>query len=186
MLRALAEGERDATLLAEMKHRRVRASAEELADALNGELSEAHRLVLRQHLDHIEFLEGQRTQLELQLRVETEAHRAVIERLCRMPGINLMAAYSILAEVGVQAAAFPTARQLASWAGLCAGRNESAEVSTHNRCAKGNRFVRCLLTQIAHAASRTKGTYCEDLFGRLSKRIGTQNALWAVAHRILA
>ena len=45
--------------------------------------------------------------------------------------------------------------------------------------------MRSLLAQIAHAATRTKGSYWEDLFGRLAKRLGVQKALWAVAHRLL-
>lgn len=185
MLRALAEGTADAVVIAEMKDRRVRASVEELTDALDGRLGGAHRLVLRQHLDRIEWIERQRMELEQELSRETAAHREVIERLCAVPGMNLMAAYHVLAEIGPEAAAFASARQLASWAGVCPGRQESAEVSRSNRCAKGNRFVRSLLAQIAHAASRTKGSYWEDLFARLSKRIGMQKALWAVAHRML-
>lgn len=185
MLRALAEGSADARAIAEMKDRRVRASVEELCDALNGNLAPAHRLILRQHLDRIEWIEQQRAELEQQLVLETAAHREVVERLCAVPGVNAMAAYHVLAEIGPQAAAFASARQLASWAGVCPGRQESAEVSRSNRCPKGNRFVRSLLAQIAHAASRTKGSHWEDLFSRLSKRIGVQKALWAVAHRLL-
>ena len=185
MLRALAEGKTDTTAIADLKDRRVRASVEELKDALNGKLGEAHRLILRQHLDRIELIECQRLELEQHLAAETAAQLEIVERLCAVPGINVMAAYHILAEIGPEANAFPSARQLASWAGVCPGRNESAEVSRNNRCAKGNRFVRSLLAQIAHAATRTKGSYWEDLLARLSKRLGLQKALWAVSHRML-
>jgi transposase len=185
MLRALANGTTDPMVIAELKDRRIRASTEELMDALNGKLGEAHRLILRQHLDRIEVIERQRLELEQHLMAETAAQVEIIQRLCAVPGINVMAAYHILAEIGPEANAFPSARQLASWAGVCPGRNESAEVSRSDRCAKGNRFVRSLLAQIAHAATRTKGSYWEDLLARLSKRLGLQKALWAVAHRML-
>lgn len=185
MLDALVAGKLDAAAIAQLKHCNVRASTAELTDALDGRLSETHRLVLGQHLEDIDLLVRQRCELEQRLKAETAAHCEVIQRLCEVPGINLIVAYTILAEIGPGVAAFRSARQLASWAGLCPGRNESAEVIKSTRCAKGNRFVRSLLTQIAHAASRTKGSYWEELFARMSRRIGVNKALWAVAHRLL-
>jgi transposase len=184
MLDALVAGKLDAAAIAQLKHCNVRASTAELTDALDGRLSETHRLVLGQHLEHIDLLVRQRCELEQRLKAETAAHCEVIQRLCEVPGINLIAAYTILAEIGPGTAAFRSARQLASWAGLCPGRNESAEVIKSTRCAKGNRFVRSLLTG-DRARRLAKGSYWEESFARMSRRIGVNKALWAVAHRLL-
>lgn len=81
--------------------------------------------------------------------------------------------------------ALPSAGPLASWVGVCLGRQESASTSRSNRCAKGNRFVRALAHQIVHVPSTTKGSNWEGLFERRQNRPGPNNELWAVAHRML-
>jgi len=42
-----------------------------------------------------------------------------------------------------------------------------------------------VLNQCAWAAVRTKDTYWQHLFRRLTAKIGVNQALWAVAHRLL-
>ena len=70
-------------------------------------------------------------------------------------------AQQILAEAGANAAAFPSAKNLASWVGVCPGEEQSAEVSKSARSPKGNRNLRRLLNQAAHAAVKTKGSVFE-------------------------
>ena len=185
ILRALAEGHSDAAALAQMCDRRVRASQRERVDALDGRLPEAHRLVLRQHMDRIEMLEAQRAELQRKLEELLQEWVPAVRRLAAVPGMNVVAAQHLIAEIGPDVAAFPSPAQLASWVGVCPGRQESAGVSRNNRCAKGNRFVRALICQIAHAASRTKGSRWEALFQHWQRRLGRNKALWAVAHRML-
>ncbi|MBV8897289.1 MAG: transposase [Acidobacteriaceae bacterium] len=67
----------------------------------------------------------------------SEQQQAATERLCAVPGISLTSAFQIVAKVGPQAKTFCAPGKPASWAGLCPGRNESAGVSTSNRCAGG-------------------------------------------------
>src|SRR5438876_6985525 len=50
--------------------------------------------------------------------------------------------------------------------------------------AKGNRYLRRLLCQIAWGAIHTKDTFFAGLFARLKPRIECKGAAWAVAHRI--
>jgi Transposase IS116/IS110/IS902 family len=92
-------------------------------------------------------------------------------RLAELPGLGIDSAQQIIAEVGPQAAAFPSAAQLASWVGVCPGREESAGVSSSDRSAKGNRSMRRLLNQLAHAAVRKEDCQLQIVF-RLSARLG--------------
>jgi transposase len=80
---------------------------------------------------------------------------------------------------------FPTAAQCASWAGLCPGQNESAGVNKSARTKKGNRYLRCYLTQSAWAASHTKEGYLRALFYRIKASRGWSKAIVALAHKIL-
>ena len=48
-------------------------------------------------------------------------------------------AASGIAEVGVDAEAFPSAGEFASWCGACPGSAVSAEENYSSRCPKGNR-----------------------------------------------
>jgi transposase len=101
-----------------------------------------------------------------------------------IPGIGATAAQEILAEIGPQASAFPSAPQLASWVGVCPGSQESAGQNYSGRSAKGNRFLRRVLCQAAQAAARTNGSHLQAFFKRLVVRLGYVKAIWALAHRI--
>src|SRR5437588_11280024 len=111
--------------------------------------------------------------------------KQAVARLCRVRGGRRDAAHQILAELGPTAAAFPSAPQACSWVGACPGREESAGQSTSNRAPKGNRPMRRLLNQCASAAVKTKDSFFQHLFRRLTPRLGVKKAIWAVAHRLL-
>lgn len=113
-----------------------------------------------------------------------KAHQDAIVRLAELPGLGIDSAQQIIAEIGPRAAAFPSAAQLASWVGVCPGLQESAGVSSSDRSAKGNRSMRRLLNQLAHAAVRKEDCQLQIVFRRLSARLGYAKAVWAIAHRL--
>jgi transposase len=75
--------------------------------------------------------------------------------------------------------------QLASWAGLCPGNNESAGKRKSSHITKGNVYLKTALVEAANAAARAKGTYLRDKFYRLKARRGYKRAAVAIAHKIL-
>ena len=105
--------------------------------------------------------------------------------LMSIPGIGERAAIGILAEIGISMQQFPTAGHLASWAGVCPGQKESAGKRLSGKTRKGNPWLRCLLVQAAHSASRQKQCYLAEQYRRLAKRRGAKRAAIAVAHSIL-
>jgi transposase len=182
MLEALLAGVTNPVELAALGDRRLQASQEQLADALSGRLTEAHRLVLRLFLGQIDQIEQHLAELDQALAKALAAHQDAIARLCEIPGINVRTAQYVIAETGPCAAVFESAGKLASWVGICPGQQESAGMSVSTRSAKGNWMLRRTLSQIAWAAVASKGSEAQRRFQAWRPRLGTQKAIWAVAH----
>jgi transposase len=184
ILHALAGGETDATKLAALGDQHLRCGRAVLADALSGSMSALQCSLLHQLLERIDLIDRQIQQLNHSTAEQMQAQQQAIVRLIEVPGIGVEAAHQILAEIGPQAAAFPSGRKLASWIGVCPGSHESAAENHSGRCAKGNRFLRRVLCQAAQAAVHKKGSHLQSLFRRLIVRLGYVKAIWAVAHRL--
>lgn len=108
-----------------------------------------------------------------------------ISLLITVPGISWRIAQSVVAEIGTDMSRFPTASHLASWAGLSPGNYESAGKRKSGRTTKGNVWLQSDLVQAAWAAVRTKGSYAQAQYRRLSPRRGAKRAIVAVAHSLL-
>jgi hypothetical protein len=80
---------------------------------------------------------------------------------------------------------FPTAKHLASWAGMCPGNDQSAGKRRSGKTAKGSKWLRATLTESANAAARTKNSYLAAQYQRLRGRRGHAKAITAVGHSIL-
>ena len=91
----------------------------------------------------------------------------------------------LVAEWGTDMRRFGTASRLSAWTGVTPGNDESAGKPRSGKTRQGNRTWRTGLTQIAHAAARTKGTQLSALYQRLATRRGKQWAIVAVAHAIV-
>jgi transposase len=182
MLDALTQGIHDPMELACLGDRRLRASQEQLADALSGRFTEAQRIVLKLYLQQIDQIEQQVAELDQALAAALAQHLDAIERLCEIPGISVRTAQHVVAEIGPRAEAFDSAGKLASWVAVCPGQQESAGVSVSSRCAKGNWMMRRTLSQTAWAAIAAKGSEAARRFRTWRPRLGAQKAAWAVAH----
>lgn len=186
MLQALAEGETDAVRLAAMAHAGLRASNEQLQDALQAAstLNPIHRQILGLFLTRLQLIEKQIQILEQSITVALHQHQDAVLRLAEVPGFGIDSAQQVIAEVGPAAATFPSPQQLSSWVGACPGREESAEVSSSNRSPKGNRAMRRVLNQVANAAVKAKGSIFQARYLKLRARLGHNKAIWAIVHRL--
>jgi transposase len=137
MIEAMIAGERNPQRLAALAERSVKASPQELAEALHGRLTEHHRFLLQLHLGQWDALDAAIRQLDEQTAEHIERldakrkdaeppFRHLMARLCGIPGVSMLSATAILAEIGRDMGRFATAGHLVSWAGLCPGQNESA------------------------------------------------------------
>jgi transposase len=108
-----------------------------------------------------------------------------IALLDTIPGIDRRGAERWVAETGIDMARFGTAARLAAWAGVAPGNDESAGKQRSGRTRPGNQPLRTVLTQMAHAAAHTKGTYLSTLYHRLAARRGRKRAIIAAAHSMV-
>lgn len=110
---------------------------------------------------------------------------ATIARWDSLPGINRRIAEIVIAEIGVDLKPFEGARQLASWAGMCPGNNESGGKRRSGKTRKGSKWLRRALVEAAHGAARTKNSYFQAQYRRIVPRRGKQRAAVAVGHSLL-
>jgi transposase len=185
MLKALADGETNPAALATLADKQLRATPEQLCDALGActDLKPVYRRLLKMVLEQLQFLEQQIGQLDQEMASLLSQHQDAVQRLAEVPGLGVDSAQQIIAEVGPAAATFPSAKQLSSWVGACPGDEESAGVNYSHRSPKGNRQMRRLLNQSANAAARTKGSVFEIVYRRSVPRLGHNQAIGAIAHQ---
>jgi transposase len=186
MLTALAEGETNPSTLAALADQRLRATSAQLVDALGActVLNPVYRRLLTLTLEELHLIEQQIAQLDQEMASLLTQHQDAVQRLAEVPGLGVDSAQQIIAEVGATAATFPSDKHLASWVGACPGDEESAGVSRSHRSPKGNRNMRRLLNQCANAAVKLKGSIFQILYRRLLPRLGHNQTIWAVAHRL--
>ena len=186
MLKALADGETDPAALAALADKNLRATPAQLCDALGActELNPVYRRLLKMFLEELQLIDQQIGQLDKEMATLLSQHQAAVERLAEVPGLGVDSAQQIIAEVGAKAATFASAKHLSSWVGACPGEDESAGVSKSHRSPKGNRHMRRILNQCANAAAKSKGTIFEIVYRRLVSRLGHNQTIGAIAHRL--
>lgn len=126
MILALIEGTMGAAKIADLAQGRLRAKRFEIVLALDGQLSDRHRFVLRHIQSHIRWLEDQLEQIDSQVVAAMQPYCKEWELLQTIPGIDEISAAMLVAEIGVDMSHFGTKDKLSSWAGMCPGNNESA------------------------------------------------------------
>src|SRR5271157_1896896 len=184
ILHALAEGETDRKKLAALGDERLHCSEEQLVDALTGSPQPMHREMLALQLQRLQLVNQQIEKLSGLIAQAMKPHQEAVMRLAEVPGFGVDSAQQVISEVGVQASTFPSAAELTSWVGTCPGKDESAEQNHSSRSAKGNKYLRRVLNQAAHAAVRKNGSHFQAVFRRLLPRLGYKCAIWAIAHRL--
>jgi transposase len=185
MLKALADGETNPAVVAALADGRLRATPEQLRDALGActELNPVYRRLLKMGLEELRLIDEQIGSLDQEMANLLGEHQDAVQRLAEVPGLGVDSAQQIIAEVGPRAETFPSGKCLSSWVGACPGDDESAGVNYSHRSPKGNRHMRRLLNQAANAAARTKGSIFEIVYRRSVPRLGHNQAIGAIAHR---
>ncbi len=189
MLLALLDGKTTAEQIAHLARGQAKRKIPQLTEALEGHGMRDHeRFLIRSCLlRHLACLEEEVEQMDCEIlqRMQEAPFQGAFQRLQTISGIGQMAAASILAETGVDLTTFPTAEKMASWAGLCPGNRESAEIKKGSQTTQGNTYLHTTLVQCAWSATRKTGCIFQTRFRELSPRRGQKRAIVAIAHQML-
>jgi transposase len=173
--------------IAPLLHKRCNATVEEVAAALDGELSFAQGEKLKIIRSHMENLENLKATLENLIYRLAAKFQPEIDLLLTVPGIKSpLSAIRIIAEIGVDMSVFETAKHLCSWAGVTPQNNESAGKKKTTRISRAGAYLKPLLVQIALNVGRSpKHPELMDKYQALKKRRGHKKAVIAIARRLL-
>jgi len=185
MLAALIDGTTDPNVLADLALGKLRVKLPALREALQGRFDHHHAVIIGRILAHIDYLDETIAELSTEIETQIAPLTSAVQALCTIPGIQRRTAEVLIAETGGDMQAFPTAKHLASWAGVCPGNDESAGKRRSGKTRKGSKWLRANLIEAATAASRTKDTYLQAQYQRLRTRRGHARAITAVAHSML-
>jgi transposase len=208
MVQALIAGERDPRKLADLARGRLRAKRDALAEALDGMFDSHHGVIAQALLDQVAFLDQRIAQMEagaIEALAQVEESwgvdatgetgpgcgtgpdslvLAAAYRLAEIPGISVWLAIVIIAEIGLNMAAFPTPAHLVSWTGLCRSAAQSGTRHGKGKQKKGNSYARAAAGQAAIGAFGT-ATFLGERYRRIARRRGGAIAQVAVARSIM-
>ena len=185
MIEAMIAGETDPERLAALAHRRIKASPEELREALRGRVTRHHRFLLRLHLQQIDAIDAAIDEIDQEVdaqhralshrdpTLEHHSRRQRLERL-RHPCRNRRRHEPLPDRRTPDLLGRPLPEE----------RRERRQARS-TRMRKGAPWLKTTLVQCAWAAARTKGSYFQAQFHRLRARRGAKKAIGAVAASIL-
>jgi transposase len=139
MVKALIEG-RPPEEVIQLASRRLKASRDEMMDALQGELTAMHRFVLDELMQHIEDIEARIRRFDQKLLEGLSGAEDALRLLQTIPGVDRIGAAMLLVEIGTDMSVWESEERLSSWVGICPGNNESAGKRKSGRMRKGNPY----------------------------------------------
>lgn len=183
----IVQGEISPDVLLSEVHPRIvnKHTKAKVRDALTGHITTHHRIMLKQAIEEYEMLVRQSQEcLQLMEELCMTHYQQEMTLLQTIPGISQISAMIIIAETGADMRAFENSGKFSGWTGLRPRNDESAGKYKSTATTKGNRYLKCILVQVAWAASRTQGSYFKEKFNRLAMRKSRKKALVAIARKL--
>ena len=185
MLEAIIAGQASPEEMAELAKKRLRNKRDLLVKALEGRVKPHHCFILTEFLSQVDSLDETIDRFNQEVEEYCCPYEEAVAQLDTIPGVGRQVAEIIVSEIGTDMSRFPSAKHLASWAGVAPGNNESAGKRHSGKTTKGNKALSIALNQAAHAAAHTKNTYLSAHYRRLAVRRGRKKAIVALEHTIL-
>lgn len=180
MLAALVAGERSPAVLAQMARGRMRRKIALLEEALDCSFfTPEHAFILQMMLENIDHYAAQIAVLDERIAVLCEPYERQVAQLDAIPGFGVITAQELIAEIGTDMTAFPTAGHLCSWARVAPRARESGKRKGKTATGRGNPYIGGTLGEAASTAGRTQ-TFLGAKLRRLCRRMPKKKALGAI------
>jgi transposase len=211
IIRDIVAGQRAPSALPRHRNGRVKASTEEITQALTGNWRDEHLFVLRQALamyddiaKHLRECDaklqallselgqakvdlGKAPRAGSKLRQEFDARQILANwagvDLTRINGLGLGAVMKILSEIGPDLSRFETVKHFCSWLGLCPGTKISGGRVLSAKTKRSANRVRQALKMAAMSLSHSDSAL-GAFYRRLCSRMDKPRANTAVAHKL--
>jgi transposase len=149
-----------------------------------GQVRDHHRLLLKELLDEWKALGSRIRRIEKEIDRRIVPFAQAVELWEGIPGVDHVAACSLVAEIGTIWRSF---HPLITW---LSGRPSALAITrvpgnVFPPPRNGNKWLRRTLCQVAWAVTRKKDCYLSVQFRRLAARRGIKRAVMAVAHTML-
>ena len=186
MLDALAAGQRDPRTLAQLARGTMRGKIRRLEEALECSFfTDQHAAVLAMMLTTIDHYTTQIDQLTAKIETLIEPYLHQVAQLDAVPGIGVICAQDIIAEIGGDMTVFPTASHLVSWAKWSPQVKQSAgKRKGSNSTGRGNPYLSAAVGEAAISIGRTQ-SFLGAKYRRLATRMPKKKALVAVGNSML-
>jgi len=125
IINSLIQGQTEPDELVKFYHGKMKVSKTEFRMALEGRISNHHRMMLQFHQESIADKERLIERIDAAIEVAIKAYQVEIDLLQTIPGVGKDSAISIISEIGVDMSKFPNENHLSSWAGVSPGNNET-------------------------------------------------------------
>lgn len=185
VVKAISNGQTDPDELMALMVTKIKASKEEIKEALTGIVTSHEMMILKSLIRDVDHYNSQIEQVDIEINKAQENYKKEIELIKTFPGVGEISASVVISEIGTNMNQFPSENHLASWAGLAPGNNESANKIKSSRILPGNKNLKVSLIQVSWAAVREKDGYWRSIYYRLRSRLGAKKAIIAIARRIL-
>lgn len=188
MLDALLAGERDPEVLADLARGKLIRRRADLVEALRmWRFTDHDEFMIGEYLQQIDLDADRITRFDARIEEAMAPFRHLTEVLTTIPGVSTTIAEVVIAETGGDMTVFPTAAQLASWAGVCPGSNESAGRVKSGKTRPGNPYLAGALGTAAMAATKknSRSPFLQNRYRRVMSRRGKLRAIVAVEHTLL-
>ena len=110
-------------ILAEMAKGKLKRKVNQLVKARNGNVTDHHRFLLKQHLAYIDCLVERIREIDEEIQRKLQPYEKEFRAIQSVTGIKEISAASVIAEIGVDMSRFPDEAHLSSWAAMCPGNN---------------------------------------------------------------
>ena len=157
-----------------------------LASLQDSDIHSDQRLKMSVAFSHMSQLDEHIRSIEKDMLIRCLPLSFCFEHIMRLPGISLVSAMIIIAEIGVDMSVFSSDKQLCCWAGLAPTNNESAGKKKSVRISRAGTYLKPILVQCALAAIACKSEpYFSSKYLAIKKRRGHKKAIIAIARLML-